>query len=228
GSNGFITAYVGGSMGDLYGRGYLRAPDGEIVYEAGMPMLTEDLIYLGNTMPKWKAGLQNKFRYKGFSAGVLFDAQYGSKAYSLTQGKMAVQGKSRSTLPGRYNGIVGTGVVLNPDGTYSPNTIVAEDLSAYYDSHFGSNNVEGSTFTTDFIKWREARIDYTFNKKMLSRMKLQRASIGVYGRDLLILSKWPGFDPEFGTLSGSEINRGFEIGQFPSTRSFGVNLTIGI
>jgi len=228
GSNGFITAYLGGSMGDLYGRGYLRSPDGDIVYDAGMPMLSDDLIYLGNTMPKWKAGLQNKFRYKGFSAGFLFDAQYGSKAYSLTQGKMAVQGKTRSTLPGRYNGIIGTGVVLNPDGTYSPNTVVAEDLSTYYDNHFGVSNVEGSVFSTDFIKLREARLDYTFNKKMLAKMKLQRASIGIYGRDLLILSKWPGFDPEFGTLSGSEINRGFEIGQFPSTRSFGVNLTIGI
>lgn len=228
GSNGFITAYVGGSMGDLYGRGYLRSPDGDIVYDAGMPVISDDLLYLGNTMPKWKAGLQNKFRYKGVSVGFLFDAQYGSKAYSLTQGKMAVQGKTRSTLPGRYNGIVGTGVVLNPDGTYSPNTVVAEDLSTYYDNHFGVSNVEGSVFSTDFIKLREARIDYTFNKKMLSRMKLQRASIGIYGRDLLILSKWPGFDPEFGTLSGSEINRGFEIGQFPSTRSFGVNLTVGI
>ncbi len=228
GSNGFIIAYVGGSMGDLYGRGYLRSPDGDIVYQDGMPVLTEDIIYLGNTMPKWKAGLQNKFRYRGFSAGFLFDAQYGSKAYSLTQGKMAVQGKTRSTLPGRYNGIVGTGVVLNSDGSYSPNTVVAEDLSTYYDNHFGTSNVEGSTFSTDFIKLREVRIDYTFNKKTLSRLKLQKASIGIYGRDLLILSRWPGFDPEFGTLSGADINRGFEIGQFPSTRSFGVNLTIGI
>lgn len=228
GSNGFITAYVGGSMGDLYGRGYMRSPEGDIVYSSGMPVLSEDMIYLGNTMPKWKAGVQNKFRYKGFSAGFLFDAQYGSRAYSLTQGKMAVQGKTRSTLPGRYNGIVGTGVVLNPDGSYSPNTVVAEDLSAYYDAHFGERNVEGATFSTDFIKLREARIDYVFNKKTLARMKLQRASIGIYGRDLLILSRWPGFDPEFGTLSGSEINRGFEIGQFPSTRSFGINLTVGI
>jgi len=34
------------------------------------------------------------------------------------------------------------------------------------------------------------------------------------------------FDPEFGTLSGTDIVRGFEIGQFPSTRTLGVNLTL--
>src|SRR5690606_31582609 len=63
GSNGFIIAYVGGSMGDLYGRGYLRSPDGQIVYQDGMPMLSEDIKFLGNTMPQWKGGINNKFRY---------------------------------------------------------------------------------------------------------------------------------------------------------------------
>lgn len=228
GSNGYVTAYIGGSMGDLYGRGYQRSPDGQIIYGNGMPLLTDDIIYLGNTMPQWKGSIQNQFKYKNFSLGFLFDAQYGSVAYSLTQGKMAVQGKTTSTLPGRYNGIVGSGVVRNPDGTFSPNTVAVEDLSTYYDAHFGTSNVEGSTFSTDFIKLREARLDYKLNKKTLSKLKIQRATLGFYGRDLFIFSKWPGFDPEFGTLSGSEINRGFEIGQFPSTRSFGVNLTIGI
>jgi TonB-linked SusC/RagA family outer membrane protein len=227
GSNGFIIANVGGSMGDLYGRGYLRSPEGEIVYNNGMPVLSDDLLHLGNTMPQWKGSIQNQFKYKNFSMGFMFDAQYGSVAYSLTQGKMAVQGKTTSTLPGRYNGIVGTGVMLQPDGSYVPNTVVAEDLSAYYDAHFGISNIEGSTFSTDFIKLREARFDFTLTNKLNKKLGLQRATLGLFGRDLFIFSKWPGFDPEFGTLSGSDINRGFEIGQFPSTRTFGVNLIVG-
>jgi hypothetical protein len=48
----------------------------------------------------------------------------------------------------------------------------------------------------------------------------------VYGRDLFIWSPWPIFDPEFGTLSGTDIVRGFETGQFPSTRTMGINLVI--
>lgn len=227
GSNGYVMAYVGGSMGDLYGRGYKRAPSGEIIYNAGLPVLSEELLYLGNTTPDWKAGIQNKFKYKGFSLGFLFDAQVGAVAYSLTQGKMAVQGKTKVTLPGRENGIVGRGVVENEDGTYSPNTVAVYDMSSYYDQHFGVANVEGSVFSTDFIKLREVRFDYSFKAKVLQKVKLQKLNIGVYGRDLFIWSKWPGFDPEFGTLSGSEINRGFEIGQFPSTRTYGVNLSVG-
>ena len=71
-------------------------------------------------------------------------------------------------------------------------------------------------------------MDYTFDAKMLKGIGIQRATIGLYGRDLFTFTKWPGFDPEFGTLSGSEINRGFEYAQFPSTRTFGLNVIIGI
>ncbi len=227
GSNGYVMAYVGGGIGDLYGRGYRRTEAGDIIYSNGLPELTEDMMYLGNTTPEWKASIRNKLKYNGFSLGFMFDAQVGAVAYSLTQGKMAVQGKTKSTLPGRENGIVGRGVVENADGTYSPNTTAVYDLSSYYDQHFGVTNVEGSVFSTDFIKFRELRLDYSFKAKSIQKLKLQKLAIGVYGRDLFIWSKWPGFDPEFGTLSGSEINKGFEIGQFPSTKTYGVNLSIG-
>src|SRR5690606_12039220 len=59
GSRGSIIAAIGGSMGDLYGLGYNRAPDGQIIYENGYPTLTKDMIYIGNTNPKWKASLNN-------------------------------------------------------------------------------------------------------------------------------------------------------------------------
>jgi hypothetical protein len=226
---GQIVAKVGGSMGDLYGRGYLRAPDGQVVYDAttGFAKITEDVVYLGNTIPKGKVGFTNTFSYKGFRLNLLFDAQYGGVAHSLMHYKMAEQGKLTKTIPGRYNGIIGNGVVMGTDGKYHTNETIATDIDEYYRSHWGIDNAEGSTFSTDFIKFREARLDYTFNTKIIKKLGLQKAAIGIYGRDLFVWSPWPMFDPEFGTLSGSDIVRGFEIGQFPSTRTIGANLVIG-
>jgi len=226
---GQIVAKVGGSMGDLYGRGYVRAPDGQVVYDAstGFAKLSPDVIYLGNTTPKYKASWGSNFSYGQFSLSVLFDAQFGAVAHSLMNYKLVEQGKLQSTLPGRYNGIVGNGVIQNPDGTYRPNNVVTFDVDNYYRSQMGSDNAEGSTFSTDFIKFREANITYTLPQRISRRLGIQRASIGVYGRDLFIWSPWPMFDPEFGTLSGSDIVTGFEIGQFPSTRTMGVNLIVG-
>lgn len=228
GSRGAIVATIGGSMGDLYGRGYEKSPDGQIIYENGYPLLTTDMKYIGNTNPQWKASLGNNFRYKQFALNFLVDAQYGAKAYSLSAAVLAEQGKTTNTLPGRYNGIIGNGVIRNADGTFRKNDVVAQDAWTYYTAHLGRDNVEGTTYSTDFLKLREARLDYTFNKKTLSKLGLQKATIGVYGRDLLTVSQWPGFDPEFGTLNNGDINKGFEYAQFPSARTFGINLTIGL
>jgi hypothetical protein len=227
---GQIVAKVGGSMGDLYGRGYQRAPDGQVVYDGrtGVALLTEDVKYLGNTIPKWKLGFSNDFQYKQFHLNLLFDAQYGAVAHSLTHYKMAEQGKLTKTLPGRYNGIIGNGVVQAEDGKYRKNDVIATNVDEYYRSHYGADNAEGSVFRTDFIKFREARLDYTLSPRLTKKVGLQRATVGVYGRNLHIWSKWPMFDPEFGTLSGTDIVQGFEIGQFPSTRTFGFNLVLGL
>jgi len=227
---GQVVAKVGGSMGDVYGRGYVRAPDGQIVYDAntGVAKISDDVVYLGNTIPKGRLGFTNDFYYKGFHLNLLFDAQWGAVAHSLTHYKLAEQGKLTKTLPGRYNGIIGNGVVDDGTGKYIPNTTVATNIDEYYRSHWGIDNAEGSTFSTDFIKFREARLDYTLNKNLTKKIGLQKVTVGVYGRNLFIWTPWPIFDPEFGTLAGSDIVTGFEVGQFPSTRTIGFNLVVGL
>ena len=229
-ASGQIVASVGGSLGDLYGLGYKRSPDGQVIFDpaTGFPKITDNIIYLGNTTPKYKFSLGNNFRYKNFGLNLLFDAQVGAVAYSLTHYKLVEQGKLRSTLPGRYNGIVGNGVVQNADGSYRKNDVVATDIDQYYQYSMGSYNAEGSTFSTDFLKFREASLTYAFKPGFLKKIGLTSASIGIYGRDLFIWSPWPIFDPEFGTLAGSDIVTGFETGQFPSTRSVGFTLSIGL
>lgn len=232
-NRGLVIAKVGGSLGALYGVSYERSPDGQIVYENGLPATTDTNTYIGSTIPKWRASIGNQFRYKNFSFSFLVDGQYGAVGYSLTAAVLAESGKTTNTLPGRYNGIIGNGVIKNADGTYRPNDVIAPNVASYYTSHYGRDNVEGATYSTDFIKLRESRFDYTFPTKLANKLGLQRVSMGVYGRDLFVITKWPAFDPEFGTLTlnaqgASTIARGFELGQFPSTRTFGFNLIIGI
>ncbi len=228
-NRGSIEARPGGRMGDLYGIGYARTPEGQIIYnEQGLPTRTTEIKYLGNSNARWKGSLGNELRYKNFRFNVLFDGQFGGVAYSLTHAVLMEEGKLKKTLPGRYNGIIGEGVRWDQSsGKYVTNDIVATNIQAYYDAHFNRDNIEANTFSTDFIKCREARLDYTLPKKLITRLRLQKANIGLYGRDLFMITKWPSFDPEFGTLNDGQINAGFEIAQFPSTRTIGIALTVG-
>jgi len=228
--SGQIVAKVGGSMGDLYGLGFLRSPDGQIVFDAttGNAKTSTELVYLGNTTPKFRFSFGTGVSYKELSLNVLFDAQLGAVAHSLTFSRMAALGKLDITLPGRYNGVIGDGVVMNPNGTYRKNDVIATDFESYYTSLYGSDQAEGSVFRTDYLKFREANFTYNFNKSFLKRIGFSKLSIGAYGRDLFIWSPWPAFDPEFGTLSGTDIIQGFEVGQLPSTRNYGLRLVVGI
>jgi TonB-linked SusC/RagA family outer membrane protein len=228
-NRGSIEARPGGRMGDLYGIGYNRAPDGQIIYnDQGLPTRTTGIKYLGNTNPDWKGSIGTELKYNNFRLNVLFDGQAGGEAYSLTHAVLMEEGKLKKTLPGRYNGIIGDGVRYDAiNDKYVPNNVLTTNIQAYYDAHFNRDNVEANTFSTDFIKLREVRLDYTFAKKFVSKLKLQKANIGVYGRDLFVITKWPAFDPEFGTLNDGQINAGFEIAQFPSTRTMGISLTVG-
>lgn len=227
GPRGTVEARPGGSMGDLYGLGYQRSPEGEIIYnDNGYPKLSETTRFIGNVNPKWKASFGHEFKYKQFGFNFLFDGQYGGIAYSLTHAVLMESGKLKKTLPGRYDGIIGKGVIENPDGTYRPNDVVATDMKAYYQGHFIRDNVESNTFRTDFIKLREVRLDYTIPLRNLKKLKIQRAIFAIYGRDLFMITDWPAFDPEVGSLGNGIITAGFETAQFPPTRTMGASLTI--
>ena len=228
GPRGYIEARVGGAIGDIYGSGYLRAPDGQIVYdENGYPRVdTETIKYIGSAVPNWKAGIQNKFSYKNWSFSFLFDGQKGGKIYSFSHSILGGFGKLKSTLPGRYEGIIGPGVVQNADGSYRPNDIVA-DAGNYYIAKYYRDNVEENTFDASFIKLREVSIEYKFSQKLLNKIKaFKSASFSLYGRDLLLFTDFPLYDPEIATLNRNRIEPGFETAQFPSTRSMGAVLKV--
>lgn len=231
GKRGTIEAHPGGSLSALYGLGYKRSPDGQIVYDQnGYAMLGSDVKYLGNTMPDWRASIGSTFSWKGVSLNLLFDAQFGGVGYSMTHAVLCEEGKLTKTLPGRYNGIIGNGVqeVVDANGntTYRKNDVIATSARNYYYSHFVRDNVESNTFSTNFIKLREVRLGYTIPKRIVQKMQIQQLVIGVYGRDLFTWTKWPAFDPEFGEINGTDITAGFETAQFPATRTIGVNLKL--
>lgn len=45
-------------------------------------------------------------------------------------------------------------------------------------------------------------------------------------RDLFMITNWPAFDPEFGTLNNGTIDKGFEIASSRQRCNFGVKLNI--
>ncbi len=227
GGNATIQARVGGTTGDIYGFGFLRSPEGEIIYTAaGLPARPTEIQFIGRAFADWKAGFHNEFTYKNYRFSVLLDGQYGGTVYSQSHHKMMEQGKLTSTLPGREDGfIIGEGVVRNPDGTFRPNTTKVAPAT-YYGDYYRRANVESNSFDASYLKLREIRIEYSFSKKLTQKLKINQLAVALYGRDLAMITNFPLFDPETAALNGSTLLPGIEMGQFPTPRTFGLNLTV--
>ncbi|KQR93496.1 SusC/RagA family TonB-linked outer membrane protein [Chryseobacterium sp. Leaf180] len=226
----YFNAVVGGSLGDLYGYGLMYSPDGQVIYNAndGLTAKPTQLKRIGNAYPEWRAGIQNEFRYKNVSVSFSFDGQYKGMAYSQSHHKMSEQGKLGHTLIGRDNPgglIVGQGVVQNPDGSFSPNT-KGIPISTYYGDYYRRANVETNTFDTSFIKLRDARISYSFPKRITEDLKITDLTLALFGRNLWMWTKFPLFDPEAATLNDNQITPGVEVGQLPSARTVGIQLNV--
>lgn len=245
GPRGTVEARRGGSMSAMYGSGFVRAPEGaevknsdgstidvsgKIIYDAatGYPLVDVTTSkYLGETAPDWKGSIGSSLRYKDFNLNVLFDGQVGGKVYSLSYQKLNQFGRMQQTTVGRYDGLIGDGVVLNTDGSYSINATTTQSIGEYYTRYYQIDNVESNMVSTSYLKLREITLSYNFPKKLIEKIKfLESLSLSVYGRDLYCWTDYPIFDPEVATLNDAEITPGFETAQLPSTRTFGATLKV--
>lgn len=250
GNNAFIYSFIGEEMNWIYGLGYVRAPEGSTYTDAngntvdcsgqiiidpsnGYPIKDSGAPHrIAKVNPTWQAGLSTSFRYKNFNLGLTFAAQVGGHAYSTTHGVLAYQGKLKNSLPGRYEGLVVAGVnrIDNGDGTYTyqPNQTITESVYTYYNQYkFIRTNAEENTFSTDFLKLKEARLDYTLPQKICRKLRvLQGAQFGIYATNIFCITDFPQYDPEAGTMIGTNIYNGIEAGSLPMTRTWGINLKL--
>lgn len=229
GGNATLLAKVGGTTTAIYGYGFVRSPEGKIVYDAaGLPAYPNEIQYIGDASADWKAGLNNSFSFGNVTFNVLLDGQYGGIIYSQTHHKSVQQGKLTSTYLGREEGvIIGDGVVLNTDGTYTVNTkeVITPD---WYNRYYRRANVESNSFDASFLKLRELSIQYNFSTRTLKNTGISGLNISLFGRNLATVSDFPIYDPETAALNGDTILPGIEMGQLPSPASYGINLKVNL
>jgi TonB-linked SusC/RagA family outer membrane protein len=210
----------------IFGPGYLKDPDGNIVHENGLPVLDETYRVLGDIQPDWTGGVGFDLSYKGLSLSALVDAKMGGDMYSMTTTWGRYAGVLEETLLGRETGIIGDGVmnIGTADAPiYVANNVVvtAED---YNKAAFSNDIAEGSVFDASYIKLRQATLSYTVPSKFTSKVGIKNLNIGIIGRNLALLySRIPHIDPE-SAFSSDDANQGLEFGQLPSVRSYGFSV----
>ena len=223
GPSSFSSSYAmklvkGGSIGDIYGKAFVRDVAGNIVYQTegdhkGLPAVEGEgnTIKVGNANPRFIMGWNHTFSYKGFSLYFLLDWRYGGKILSQTQAEMDLYGVSQVTALARDRGYV----------TLEGQQI--DNVKGFY-----KNIVGGRAGVTEYymydatnLRLREVSLNYTFPKKWMQKTKvLKDLQLAFVARNLCFLYKKAPFDPDLVLSTGND-NQGIEVFGMPTTRSLG-------
>jgi TonB-linked SusC/RagA family outer membrane protein len=244
-----VLASVGQAYGALYGTAYLRDASGNIVVGAnGLPKADPTKRVLGHYTPDYLAGVTNTLTYKNLELSFLVDASVGGEIFSGTNRTGTYTGVLASTLPGRgaenggldyyidgttktlINGTTPTGATVYDDGmvfkgVYDDGTPNKTVISAqeYYKASY--NISEAYIYSSTFVKMREIKLAYNFNKSFVKKLGLEGASITAVGRNLFFIYKdAPNIDPETAFNTGNA--QGLESLSLPTTRNFSLNVNL--
>jgi TonB-linked SusC/RagA family outer membrane protein len=230
-----LYARKGEPLGQLVGSDFRRDPDGNIIVSAsaGVPLWDDNQV-IGNVNPDWRAGLSNEFSYGGARLSVLFDMRQGGQVYSVTNAFGRLAGILEETVDGRCGGgypacdattgIVYPGVnqvVTGTDTTYVENTTVVDAETLWLYNYFvEASNLEDASY----IKLREVTLSYSLPDSWIGRWGVDAVDVSLVGRNLALWTDARHIDPET-SLEATNV-QGFEFGQMPSARSFGINVTV--
>lgn len=227
GPTSFSSSYAmklvkGGSIGDIYGKAFIRDEAGSIVYGTdgdykGLPLVEGDgnTVKVGNANPIFMLGWNHSFSYKGFSLYFLLDWRYGGEVLSQTQAEMDLYGVSKATAQARDKGYVSL------EGRQ------ISDVKGFY-----KNVVGGRAGVTEYymydatnLRLREVSLSYSFPRKWIQKTNcLKDLQLSFVARNLCFLYKKAPFDPDLILSTGND-NQGIEVFGMPTTRSLGFTLT---
>ena len=229
-SSAYTVSEVGQPWGQMFGGGIKRVNGQPQLTAAGLFIRQADVKF-GSVLPDYTGGVQNTFNvFKNFTVNVNIDYSWGGKFFSLSDFWGTFSGLTARTsglndkgLPIRDPVADGGGVhVFGVDATGKPVDYYV-DGQTYFHQFRNANISENSVYDLTFVKMRELSIGYRLPVEKLGIGKwVKTAVFSVVSRNpWLIYAKTKDFDPsEISNVQG-------EDGQFPGTRSMGVNLKLG-
>ncbi|MEO6284406.1 MAG: SusC/RagA family TonB-linked outer membrane protein [Dyadobacter sp.] len=226
-----VEARVGQPYGTFFGKGFLRAPDGQIVYDAqGYPMIDPVSRVLGSFTPDWIGGISNTFTYKGFSLSTLIDIKSGGDIFSQSINVGRYTGVLKETTFGREEGVIGAGVV-NKGTAASPEYVANEkriSSEEYHHKYYLLTNNENTIFDASYVKLREVKLTYMISGKVFNKLPFRDIAVSIVGRNLALLkSNVPHIDPETSYYNDGNL-QGIENGQIPTTKTVGFNISFNL
>ena len=199
------------------GKALYYTKDGEITNAP----TDDDKQYVGSAIPTFTYGITINLEYKGFDftlfgTGVagndIYNAMAGGENWQVNSLKTFWEESTKSTVNADGNRVV------QSIGKYPDMYLVGTDWTFFSSS--------AAVFSGAYFKFKQIQLGYTLPASITKKVFISRARVYVSLDDFFTITSYPGADPETASM-GSSFNRGFDNGQYPTSKklTFGASLT---
>ena len=168
-----------------------------------------DKVILGYVEPAYRFSINNNLRYKKWTLNIYINSIQGGKNYYYDWDTILADGEVSFNTGAdvnhfNYNFAKGLDYWLpeNPDARY-------QRIGAAF-------NPRGFRYIQrNFIRLQDVSLAYNFSSELLNKIKVNKLKFFITGKNLLTLTKWPGWDPETGegfNRSGKPVLKSYSLG----------------
>ncbi len=205
---------------------YLKDESGQYILNTdGTRKVTQEKVYMGNREPDWLLGITNEFTYKNFSLSFLIDIRRGGDVINASASALFNAGMHKSLEENRNKVMVFDGEVETAEGFVSNDQQVVLNQNYFRNTYrlVGENFVEDGSW----VRLRYVALSYNLSD-VAKRIGMQRLDFTVTGRNLFMLTKYSGSDPEqnyAGSGVGGPGTTGLDNFNVPTTQGITFSLT---
>jgi hypothetical protein len=170
---------------------------------------------IGCAQPDFFGGVNTTFSYRNFSLFLSFYYSIGGEIYNYAESK-----RNRFSLDG---------ATPSPNAIHNMWTKQGDQAIFPLPAVIEHNRLAPSNFYLEdasYIKLKNIRLTYNIPASVTKKLGLRIASVQVYGKNILTLTDYTGYDPEF-TYSTDPLTMGIDTNRYPRKREFGFGLTAG-
>ena len=176
-----------------------------------------DNTIIGSPNPEFIWGMTNTFAYKGFDLSIQVNGVQGGD-HLMTQ---------MEAVMARPNGTANT-VYQYYDNYWRPDRTDAKYAAPTRKSWDGTSNRGTLVFKGTYVNFQNVTLAYSLPKSILQKMDLSQLRIYTSIQNAMLLTKYPGYNPEVNYAGNSALSQGMDNGAYPMTRivSFGINISL--
>lgn len=222
---------AGEPYGALFGSRFARNENGEVLIgDNGFPLVDPEDGVIGDPTPDWTMGVRNTLSFKNISISALLDIRQGGDVWCGTCGILDYFGTSERTAELRtVTDFVFEGVNAETGETNTRQVALADPangLSANRWVRYGFGGIsEDYIFDSSWVRLREASVSYQLPNSITDATFLTSGSLTVSGRNLFLITDYPGIDPET-NLTGSSNGIGLDYFNQPNTKSYAFTIKL--